>query len=89
MDPGNKCRDDRFQGGTMFHSIGKTPRSRMRMKAPARRAARGVRGRKGDSEALPHSSTRRRRSELPITLTDDRAIAAAATMGDNSRPNTG
>lgn len=33
--------------------------------------------------------TPRRRSALAITLTDDRAIAAAATTGDNSRPKKG
>lgn len=30
-----------------------------------------------------------KRSELPITLTEDRAIAAAAMMGESMRPNSG
>ena len=34
-------------------------------------------------------ATRRSRSEFPMTLTDDSAIAAAATIGESSRPNTG
>jgi hypothetical protein len=29
------------------------------------------------------------RSELPITLTDDKAIAAAATIGESITPNSG
>lgn len=29
------------------------------------------------------------RSALPMTLTDDSAMAAAAMTGDSSRPNTG
>lgn len=33
--------------------------------------------------------TARRRSALPMTLTDDRAIAAAATTGDNNNPKNG
>jgi hypothetical protein len=51
---------------------------------------------KGDREAAygreaPYQSTFavRKRSALPITLTDDRAMAAAATTGDSSRPNKG
>jgi hypothetical protein len=35
------------------------------------------------------SSTLRNRSALATTLTDDRAIAAAATTGDSVRPKTG
>ena len=31
----------------------------------------------------------RRRNELPMTLTDDKAIAAAATTGDSSKPKNG
>ena len=31
----------------------------------------------------------RSRSALPTTLTDDSAMAAAATIGDNSRPKSG
>ena len=36
-----------------------------------------------------YSRTVLRRSALPITLTDDSAIAAAAITGDNRIPNTG
>ncbi len=36
-----------------------------------------------------HSSTRRRRSALEMTETDDRLIAAAAIMGDKRSPVTG
>lgn len=36
-----------------------------------------------------HNVMRLSRSELPITLTDDRAIAAAAMIGESSRPNSG
>lgn len=32
---------------------------------------------------------RRKRSELAMTLTEDNAIAAAAIVGDKSRPNVG
>lgn len=35
------------------------------------------------------SFTALNRSELPITLTEDRAMAAAAMMGESSSPNTG
>ena len=37
-----------------------------------------------DSDALARS-----RSALAITLTDDSAIAAAATTGDSSKPKNG
>jgi len=36
-----------------------------------------------------HSSARRRRSALPMTDTELKLIAAAAIIGDSSRPNTG
>jgi hypothetical protein len=40
--------------------------------------------------APTHSTlTARSRSALPMTLTDDRAMAAAATTGDNSMPENG
>lgn len=36
-----------------------------------------------------HSCILLRRSELPMTLTDDSAIAAAAMIGDSISPNSG
>ena len=36
-----------------------------------------------------YSFNPRKRSALPITLTDDNAIAAAATMGDSKIPKAG
>ena len=39
--------------------------------------------------SIPTMSARRSRSALPTTLTDDSAIAAAAMIGDSSRPKTG
>jgi hypothetical protein len=36
-----------------------------------------------------HSDTPRNRSALAITLTDDKAIAAAASTGDSKSPNAG
>jgi triphosphoribosyl-dephospho-CoA synthetase len=36
-----------------------------------------------------HSSILLSRSELPMTLTEDNAIAAAAMIGDSLRPNSG
>ena len=36
-----------------------------------------------------YSSTRRNRSALVITETDDRLIAAAAIIGESNRPVTG
>ena len=33
--------------------------------------------------------TRRSRNELPITLTEESAIAVAAIIGDSSKPKTG
>jgi len=36
-----------------------------------------------------YSRVTRSRSALPTTLTDDSAIAAAAMIGDSSRPNAG
>ncbi len=41
------------------------------------------------SVGLLYSFAARSRSALPITLTDDSAIAAAATIGDNNSPNVG
>ena len=44
----------------------------------------------GDAQHLGYSTfTERSRSALAITLTDDRAMAAAATTGDNSNPKNG
>jgi hypothetical protein len=50
----------------------------------------------GETAAPPHGSFRshairalRKRSALPITLTEESAIAAAAIAGDSSSPNTG
>lgn len=43
----------------------------------------------GPSAAKVHSAIILRRSELPMTLTDERAIAAAAMMGESMRPNRG
>ena len=37
----------------------------------------------------PHSFNVRSRSALAITDTDDRLIAAAASIGDSSVPNSG
>ena len=37
----------------------------------------------------PYNLTPRRRNALPTTLTDDKAIAAAAMIGDSSSPNAG
>jgi hypothetical protein len=37
----------------------------------------------------PYSRVSRSRNALPTTLTDDSAIAAAAMIGDSSRPNAG
>ena len=39
--------------------------------------------------ALDQSLTARRRRALPITLTDDSAMAAAAIWGDSSQPSAG
>ena len=36
-----------------------------------------------------HRCTARSRSALPMTLTDERAMAAAAMMGDSRMPNVG
>lgn len=36
-----------------------------------------------------HSAILLRRSELPITLTEDSAIAAAAKIGESMSPNSG
>jgi hypothetical protein len=36
-----------------------------------------------------YSRVSRSRNALPTTLTDDSAIAAAAMIGDSSRPNVG
>ena len=36
-----------------------------------------------------HSATRRSRKALPMTLTDESAIAAAASMGERMMPKTG
>lgn len=38
---------------------------------------------------LNHKRVTLSRKALPTTLTDDSAIAAAAIIGDNSRPNVG
>lgn len=38
---------------------------------------------------LVHGLKLRSRSTLPTTLTDDKAIAAAAMMGESSRPKAG
>ena len=43
----------------------------------------------GGGATWPSTSSVRRRSALPITLTDESAIAAAATTGDSSRPKKG
>jgi hypothetical protein len=45
----------------------------------------------GENRAPPLYSTRTalNRSALAMTLTDDRAIAAAASIGESSRPVTG
>ena len=47
----------------------------------------------GETERRMHgksyNAARRSRSALPTTLTDDSAIAAAAMIGDSSRPNSG
>jgi hypothetical protein len=44
----------------------------------------------GRTEAATQSSfARASRSALPITLTEDSAIAAAPTIGDSRMPNTG
>ena len=37
----------------------------------------------------PYSCTRRSRSALPTTLTEESAMAAAATIGDSRMPNSG
>ena len=41
------------------------------------------------SPGLLQTFTLRKRSELPMTDTELKLIAAAAIIGDNSRPNTG
>lgn len=41
------------------------------------------------SRPLGYSLTARKRSEFAITLTDDKAMAAAAMIGDRSNPNVG
>ncbi len=43
----------------------------------------------GKRPARPHSFIPRRRSEFPMTETEDRLIAAAAIIGDSSTPKTG
>lgn len=44
---------------------------------------------KTDAAQLASILVRRRRSELAMTLTEDNAIAAAAIVGERSRPKAG
>ena len=64
-------------------------------KRPPTQARRTERGRKGVGSRAPRHARRFQifvalsLNALPITLTDDSAIAAAATIGDSSSPKTG
>ena len=43
----------------------------------------------GSTGEMPYKWARRRRSAFEITVTEDRLIAAAATIGESSHPSQG
>jgi hydroxymethylglutaryl-CoA lyase len=75
--------------GALDIEIGDTRRGALWRAGPRRIAARVGEGGVVGAGAPHYSRVIRSRSALPTTLTDDSAIAAAAMIGDSSRPKAG
>jgi hypothetical protein len=76
--------------GAFFLGVQKKYKGRSAARALQLQAAPGASGIASEAISPCHPTfTLRKRSAFPITLTDDNAMAAAATTGDSSRPNKG
>ncbi len=84
-------RIDRQRGGTTADDGGERGAGRRIDREIERRARQALspRSRGAKSNTAQSSRVRASRSALPITLTDDSAIAAAPIIGDSRMPNTG
>ena len=80
---------DAVQRETLLRRAGTHCESGPRLSSAPRRKRGALRSIRGTHAAASYSRVIRSRNALPTTLTDDSAIAAAAMIGDSSRPNAG
>ncbi|CAN5350696.1 hypothetical protein BH10PSE3_BH10PSE3_12130 [soil metagenome] len=76
-------------GAIMFLGMNSGAMISSHIKDKAQFSAPEARPRRATASLYSWSFTARSRRALPITLTEDRAMARAATAGDNSHPNVG
>ena len=84
------CVPDAVQRETLLRGAGThCEMDGPRLSSAPRRKRGALRSVRGTHAAAGYSRVIRSRNALPTTLTDDSAIAAAAMMGDSSKPNAG